>query len=253
MAIRGATFGSFFMAIAVAVVFTLLTLLPWWLAIGLVVLAIALVFLNVHLKGERHARKISRAEANAELQRELIRASADRSEVLRCRGGGAPLMAGYQHGREPFSTSQNSARDVGPSGRMTNTEVAVPAPNTLRETTDAELLEAAERMDGGLRLAVPMLFDDTERLSAEAVAGRTEHLRIADAPLTVVGEGEPEIDDELIGRMADSVAEFRDEAFRELRHLDKHAPRHIHIEALALVAQCDEFLATVGDYFRGQS
>jgi hypothetical protein len=115
----------------------------------------------------------------------------------------------------------------------------------LRETTDEELVDAPERMDGGMRLVVPMLFDG---LGPDPMPGETEHLPIEDAPLEKV-----EVDDELIGRMADSVAEFRDEQFRKLRHLDKHAPRRIHVEAMALVAKCDDFLAVVSEYFRSQS
>jgi hypothetical protein len=105
------------------------------------------------------------------------------------------------------------------------------------EPTVAELIEARERADAGLRLAVPMLFDDTEHLSIDAV------------PVTKVAE----VDEELVGRVADRTAEFRDTAVRDLHHLDKHAPRRIYHEAQALIAQCDEFLAAVSDHLRSAS
>jgi hypothetical protein len=125
-----------------------------------------------------------------------------------------------------------------------------PASSLREEPTIAELIEARERTDAGLRLAMPMFMDG---LGPDPEPGRTEHLPIAEAPMTVVTDEGPEVDEELIGRVADRAAEFRHEAFRELRHLDKRAPRRVHIRALALVAECDEFLAAVGEHFRGQS
>lgn len=98
----------------------------------------------------------------------------------------------------------------------------------LLEATEAELVEAAERADAGLRLAFPMMFDG---MGADPVP-------------------EPVIDDTVIGHAADTVAAFRDDAMRELHRLDKHAPRHIHVEALKVVAQCDDFLMAVASYFR---
>jgi hypothetical protein len=87
MAYRGLTFGGLFEAIVAAVIFVLLTVLPWPLAIGLAVLGIAAVFLNVYVKGERHRRRVDRAERRAELQRDGIRGERERAEALRCRGG----------------------------------------------------------------------------------------------------------------------------------------------------------------------
>jgi hypothetical protein len=146
----------------------------------------------------------------------------------------------FAHGREPFTTSQKRAAGAALPTTHDPQEVSpVRSPNTLRPTSDAELLDAAERMDAGLRLAVPMLFEDTERLSVDAV------------PVTKVPG--PEFDDELIGAVGDKVAAFRDEAFRELRHLDKHAPRKVHIRALMMVAEMEAFLSEVADYFRSQS
>jgi hypothetical protein len=107
------------------------------------------------------------------------------------------------------------------------------------EPTIEELVAAREQTDAGNRLAFPML---AERIGG----GATDHLPIEDAPVMVV-------DEELVGRVADKAAEFRHEAFRELRHLDKNAPRRIHVAALALVAECDEFLAVVSDHLRSES
>ena len=70
-----------------AVVFVLLTLLVWWQAVGVMLLAIGALFFYVHLKGERRARRIRRKEADAELKRLMIRGERERSEALRCRGG----------------------------------------------------------------------------------------------------------------------------------------------------------------------
>jgi hypothetical protein len=111
----------------------------------------------------------------------------------------------------------------------------------LRETTEAELIDAVERMDAGVRLAVPQF--------AEAVGiGRTEHWP---APsLRLLPEPE-EVDEELLVAVAADVAEFRDRAFRKLRHLEKGAPRHVHIEALAIVASLDDFLMSVAEYVGG--
>jgi hypothetical protein len=59
-----------------------------------------------------------------------------------------------------------------------------------------------------------------------------------------------EVDEALIGRAADKVAGFRDEFAAELHHLRKHAPRRLYIEAQAMVAECDDFLAAVAAHFR---
>lgn len=109
------------------------------------------------------------------------------------------------------------------------------APSIRTEPSIADLIEARERADAGHRLAFPMLFDDTEHLSIDAV------------PVTVVDDG-------VVGRAATKVALFRADAAAELKHLDKHAPRHIHVEALKVVAVLDDFIGAVGEYFReGQS
>jgi hypothetical protein len=109
--------------------------------------------------------------------------------------------------------------------------------------SDADLIEARDRMDAGCRLVVPMLFDG---LGSDPESGQTERLSVDATPAL-------EVDDAVIGRAADKVAAFRTDAVRELHHLDKHAPRYIHVEALALVDQCDEFLGAVRAYFREQS
>jgi hypothetical protein len=126
-------------------------------------------------------------------------------------------------------------------------------PRTIEDNTpigeliaarDAELIEARDRMDAGLRLAVPMVFDG---LGPDPETGQGEHLPIDDAPVTVV-------DDEVIGRAASKVAHFRADAAAELKHLDKHAPRRIQVEAAKVVAVLDDFIGAVGEYFReGQS
>jgi thiosulfate reductase cytochrome b subunit len=84
---RGLTFGGLLEAIAIGAIFALLTLLPWQSVVGLILVALALGFLRLHLKGERHRRSVERAERRAELQRDLIRAERDRSEALRYHGG----------------------------------------------------------------------------------------------------------------------------------------------------------------------
>jgi hypothetical protein len=104
----------------------------------------------------------------------------------------------------------------------------------LARRRDREI-EAAESRDNGVRLAMCMEW---------------ELLAIADAPVTVGAEGEPEIDWAVVGRVAARVSEDRDELARQLHHLDKHAPRRVYIEAMALVAQHDEFLDSVRDGLR---
>jgi hypothetical protein len=120
----------------------------------------------------------------------------------------------------------------------------VESPSTLpiREATDAELVEAMERVDAVVRLADPRF--------AEAVGiGQMERLPIDDAPVTFVTEPEPEVVDEaLIGRVAAKVSEWRDDLAHELHHLDKNAPRRIYREALSTIAQHDAFLDAVRDY-----
>ena len=107
--------------------------------------------------------------------------------------------------------------------------------------------DLAEMLDNGVRLATMM--------------GR-ELLSIADAPVTKVAEmdfdglgaqPEPEIDEALVGRVAAQMSEWRDEAFRQLRHLDCNAPRRIHIEALKVVVSIDDFLEAVAEHLREQS
>lgn len=108
-----------------------------------------------------------------------------------------------------------------------------------RETTDADLVEAVERTDAGVRLALPHF--------AEVVGiGRTGRSPIAEAP--VAGAEEPEIDEVLIGRVAAQMSEWRDEAARELRHLDKNAPRAIYVQAFAVVAHLGDFLDAVREH-----
>jgi hypothetical protein len=150
----------------------------------------------------------------------------------------------FYGGREPHRTSQNSARDVEASGRATQGGSSMGSTNhipggSLRdEPTIEELIEAREQTDAGLRLAFPQLLDSTE------------HLPVEDASVTSVPA---EIDDAAIGRMADKIGGIRTEAARELRHLDKHAPRRIYTEAQGTLAKCDDFLAAVADHFRGES
>jgi hypothetical protein len=108
----------------------------------------------------------------------------------------------------------------------------------LATVSDADLIEAREQMDGGLRLAFPSLFD----AAPEPDAVRFDGLGADPVPV-------PEIDDAAIGRAADKVAAFRTDAARDLHHLDKHAPRRVYLEAQGLVAQCDEFLGAVRVYF----
>jgi hypothetical protein len=108
--------------------------------------------------------------------------------------------------------------------------------------TNAELSEAAEQMDAGLSKAWPELFDG---LGADPEPDTIERLAIEDVPVI-------EIDDAVIGRAADKVAEFRAEVGHELHHLGKYAPRRIHIQAQAVAAQCDDFLDLVRAYFMEQ-
>jgi hypothetical protein len=157
-------------------------------------------------------------------------------------------MAPFAADRDSNSSKKGAAGVATPRRRDPQEADPMGSTNTTRshrllETTDAELVEAAERMDAGLRLVVPMLFDG---LGPDPGSGPTERLS-ADAVPAI------RIDDAVIGRAADKMAELRDEAARELRHLDKHAPRHIHVEALAVVAQFDEFLGAVRTYFMEQS
>jgi hypothetical protein len=141
-------------------------------------------------------------------------------------------MAFYLGHDGRITSQKRAAGEATPTTRQPQEVRPVASRNTLRQTSDAELIDAAERMDAGLRLAVPQMFDDTELLSIDAV------------PVTVV-------DDEMIGRAAAKVAHFRSDAVAELKHLDKHAPQRIHAEGLILIAQCDEFLVAVADHFRG--
>ncbi len=155
-------------------------------------------------------------------------------------------MTPCAHGRDPES-SQKSPRAAGTAEGMTQGGNSMGSTHDsrslgLREITDAELIEARERTDAGCRLVLPMLFDG---LGPDPEADETERLT-ADAVPAI------EIDDAVIGRAADKMAEFRAEVGRELHHLGKHAPRRIHIQAQAVVAECDEFLDSVRAHFMEQ-
>jgi hypothetical protein len=117
-------------------------------------------------------------------------------------------------------------------------EDGTPVGEIIARRDTERAMEAAESLDNGHRLARCMEW---------------ELLAIADAPVTVVRDGEPEVDEALVGRVAARVSEDRDVLVGELHHLDKHAPRRLYIEALALVAQHDEFLDAVREHMRGRS
>lgn len=162
-------------------------------------------------------------------------------------------MVAFAHGRGPFRTSRKgaagaalpTAQDNEPKGDATPMDQHRTL--QLRETTDAELVEAMERVDAGVRLADP-------RLAAEVGIGPVERLPVGRAPLTVVPDPEPEeIDEKLIGRVAAQMSEWRDQAVRDLHHLDKNAPRAIYIEALGVVAHLDDFLDAVREHQKGQA
>lgn len=87
MTLRGAGYAGLIEAVVAVVTFVFLTMLPWWLAVGLVILAMSVAFLCLHLTGERHRRRIEKAERDAEFARRAIREDRAWSETLRCHGG----------------------------------------------------------------------------------------------------------------------------------------------------------------------
>lgn len=90
MAIRGIQLGGLIelaALIVVAVVFALLTLLPWLVAIGIFLVLAAAVVWVLHHRNECSRRKLLKLEQRAQLERELIRAEGERREALRVVGG----------------------------------------------------------------------------------------------------------------------------------------------------------------------
>src|SRR4029077_21048127 len=162
--------------------------------------------------------------------------------------GGGRLMAGWRH-PDPFKSSQTrtapgatgavqnqrrSGMRSTPAGEGQITD-GTPVGEIIARREVERHIDAAESMDNGHRLAMCM-----ER----------ELLRIADAPGTFVPDEDPEIDWALVGVVAAKVAEWRDEMAARLHHLDKHAPRRVYVEAMALVARHDEFLEAVREGLR---
>ena|ERR1700742_1866573 len=94
-----------------------------------------------------------------------------------------------------------------------------------------EEIDARERVDAGMRLAMPMLFDG---LGPDP-----------EPTLTLVH------DQEVIGAAADSLAAARTELARDLKHLDKNAPRHLYFERQALISLIDDQLQACVPYIVG--
>lgn len=88
-------------------------------------------------------------------------------------------------GHDIESSKKRTTGAATPMARDTQEAIPVSQDRTLRETTDAELVEAAERMDAGLRLAVPMLFDG---LGPDPVASPTSAEIDGDIADYVAGE-----------------------------------------------------------------
>lgn len=118
-------------------------------------------------------------------------------------------------------------------------------------------LDAAEQLDNGVRLASQQMWDEVLRIGeAQATPVAEENLAVKFDGLGADPKPEPiaaEVDDAAIGRAADKVAAFRDEFAADLHHLRKHAPRRLHIEAKAMVDECDDFLGAVRAYFMEQA
>jgi len=110
---------------------------------------------------------------------------------------------------------------------MDSTEEATPMQSLLTIPTE-DLLEARDRVDAGNRLALPMLLD------------RTEVFPIEDAPVTKVET--KDLDPELIEDVLGDVAEMHHRLYRNLKHLDKHSPRSLHVSVGRAVLALQEVL-----------